>query len=115
MIRAGERPDEMLGVDFGDRMSVRTGAGRARRCIGSSRREPDRRDDRPARDAARRGRPAEPAQPPPAMCFLDIMGYTGLTQEHADAGAAICRALGQVVQRTRSGTGAGRSSGSATA
>ena len=25
---------------------------------------------------------------PPAMCFLDITGYTRLTQEHGDAAAA---------------------------
>ena len=38
---------------------------------------------------------------PPAMCFLDITGYTRLTQEHGDeAGAALAATLGRLVQRT---------------
>jgi adenylate cyclase len=37
---------------------------------------------------------------PPAMCFLDITGYTRLTQEHGDAAAAeLATTLGQIVQR----------------
>jgi adenylate cyclase len=38
---------------------------------------------------------------PPAMCFLDITGYTRLTQERGDAAAAgLAEQLGQLVQRT---------------
>ena len=38
---------------------------------------------------------------PPAMCFLDISGYTRLTQEHGDAaGAQLAEQLGRIVQRT---------------
>jgi adenylate cyclase len=38
---------------------------------------------------------------PPAMCFLDIAGYTRLTQERGDAAAAdLAEQLGRLVQRT---------------
>ena len=38
---------------------------------------------------------------PPAMCFLDIAGYTRLTQERGDAAAAqLAEELGRIVQRT---------------
>ncbi len=38
---------------------------------------------------------------PPAMCFLDVTGYTRLTQEHGDAAAArLAEELGRLVQRT---------------
>ena len=38
---------------------------------------------------------------PPAMCFLDITGYTRLTQERGDAAAAqLAEGLGRLVQRT---------------
>ena len=38
---------------------------------------------------------------PPAMCFLDITGYTRLTQEHGDAAAAdLAETLGVMVERT---------------
>jgi len=40
---------------------------------------------------------------PPAMCFLDITGYTHLTQEHGDAAAAnLADVLARLVQRTSS-------------
>jgi adenylate cyclase len=40
---------------------------------------------------------------PPAMCFLDITGYTHLTQEHGDAAAAkLADALARLVQRSSS-------------
>ena len=38
---------------------------------------------------------------PPAMCFLDITGYTRLTQEHGDVAAAqLAERLGRLAQRT---------------
>ena len=40
---------------------------------------------------------------PPAMCFLDITGYTRLTQERGDeAAAALATTLSRMVQRTSS-------------
>ena len=46
---------------------------------------------------------------PPAMCFLDITGYTRLTQERGDeAAAALATTFSRMVQRTSSHTGAGR-------
>jgi adenylate cyclase len=40
---------------------------------------------------------------PPAMCFLDITGYTHLTQEHGDAAAAkLADVLARLVQRSSS-------------
>ena len=45
---------------------------------------------------------------PPAMCFLDISGYTRLTQEHGDAAAAdLAEQLGRIVHRSRSNTAVG--------
>ena len=54
---------------------------------------------------------------PPAMCFLDITGYTRLTEERGDAAAARARGAARADRpaRHRSGTAAGPSSGSATA
>ena len=38
---------------------------------------------------------------PPAMCFLDVTGYTRLTQERGDEAAAeLAQQLGRLVQRT---------------
>jgi adenylate cyclase len=38
---------------------------------------------------------------PPAMCFLDVTGYTRLTQEQGDTAAAgLAEQLGRLVQRT---------------
>ena len=43
---------------------------------------------------------------PPAMCFLDLSGYTRLTEERGDeAAAAIAATLGQLVQLTAQGRG----------
>ncbi len=53
---------------------------------------------------------------PPAMCFLDITGYTRLTQEQGDSAAAeLAEHLGRLVQRTAIRYGGRPSSGSATA
>ena len=41
-----------------------------------------------------------PAAPPTAMCFLDLSGYTRLTDEHGDEeGAALAGRLADIVQR----------------
>ena len=43
----------------------------------------------------------ETTERPPAICFLDITGYTRLTQEHGDAAAAeLAEQLTRLVQRT---------------
>ncbi|HEX8025227.1 MAG TPA: adenylate/guanylate cyclase domain-containing protein, partial [Candidatus Limnocylindrales bacterium] len=50
----------------------------------------------------------QPAERPPAICFLDITGYTRLTQEQGDAAAAgLAETLARLVKRT-SGAHAGR-------
>jgi class 3 adenylate cyclase len=42
-----------------------------------------------------------PTRRPPAICFLDISGYTRLTHEHGDAAAAdLAEGLGRLVHRT---------------
>lgn len=42
-----------------------------------------------------------PPPHPPAMCFLDITGYTRLTEERGDSAAAdLATRLGQIVERT---------------
>ena len=99
--RAGLRPDEILGVDFGDRMSElsersviamyhlqQTRAWGAS-VIGGV--------EAMLADVGLHTR----VEHPPAMCFLDITGYTRLTQEHGDAAAAeLAERLGHLVQRT---------------
>ena len=43
----------------------------------------------------------EPVERPPAICFLDLSGYTRLTEERGDAAAAdLAARLGRLVQRT---------------
>ena len=49
---------------------------------------------------ARTGRRVK-VERPPAMCFLDITGYTHLTQERGDAAAAdLASKLARLVERT---------------
>ena len=98
---AGKRPDEIMGADFGDRMSVlmeraviamyhlqQTQAWTSGIIEGLEM-------TLAAAGLHRR------LDHPPAMCFLDITGYTRLTQEHGDAAAAqLAEQLGRVVQRT---------------
>jgi adenylate cyclase len=98
---AGQRPDEFLGLDFGDRMSVlaehalmgmyhmqQTQAWTGNIIRGL---------EMMLAAAGLHSR----LDHPPAMCFLDITGYTRLTQERGDAAAAkLAEQLGQLVQRT---------------
>src|SRR6185312_17454659 len=43
---------------------------------------------------------------PPAICFLDVTGYTRLTEVRGDAAAAgLAERLGRIVQRTSVGHG----------
>ena len=58
---------------------------------------------------------ARPSRAPPAMCFLDITGYTRLTQERGDAAAAdLAAGWRGSWSAPRSSMAADRSSGSAT-
>ena len=53
---------------------------------------------------------------PPAMCFLDITGYTRMTEERGDDAAAdLAARLGTLVRRSSQEHGGSRSSGWATA
>ena len=100
-MRAGVRPDEILGVDFGDRMSVLTEqAVIAMYHIQQTRAWTAGIIDGLEMQLAAAGLHSR-LEHPPAMCFLDITGYTRLTQEHGDAAAAsLAEQLGQIVQRT---------------
>jgi len=98
---AGARPDEVLGADFADRMSVlmeravigmyhlqQTQAWSADIIAGL---------EMMLAAAGLHSR----LEHPPAMCFLDIAGYTRLTQERGDVAAAqLAEQLGRLVQRT---------------
>ena len=100
-MEAGKRPDEILGLDFGDRMSVlaeqalmgmyhlqETQAWTANIIEGL---------EMMLAAAGLHSR----LDHPPAMCFLDITGYTRLTQERGDTAAAtLAEQLGRLVQRS---------------
>ena len=100
-MEAGKRPDEILGIEFGDRMSVlaeqaligmyhlqQTKAWTANIIEGI---------EMMLAAAGLHSR----LDHPPAICFLDITGYTRLTQERGDAAAAtLAEQLGRLVQRT---------------
>jgi adenylate cyclase len=105
-MRAGKRPDEIFGDDFGDRMSALTeraviamyhlqqGLAWTGDIISGL--------EFALAEAGLHRRLSHP----PAMCFLDITGYTRLTQEHGDAAAAqLAEQLGRIVQRTAVGHG----------
>jgi adenylate cyclase len=100
-MEAGKRPDEILGVGFANRMSVLS----EQALIGMYHLQ---------QGQAWTGTIIEGLETmlaeaglhsrldhPPAMCFLDITGYTRLTQERGDAAAAqLAEQLGRLVQRT---------------
>lgn len=103
---AGMRPDEILGDEFGDRMSALLEKAviamyhlqQARAWTGSL-------IDTVEGMLAAAGLHSRLAHPP-AMCFLDISGYTRLTQERGDAAAAqLAEQLGRLVQRRTVGYG----------
>ena len=99
-MRAGMRPDEILGIDFGDRMSALS----ERSVIAMYHLQQARAWtagiveglELALSDAGLHSR----LEHPPAMCFFDITGYTRLTEEHGDAAAArLAEQLGRLVQR----------------
>jgi adenylate cyclase len=100
-VRAGRRPDEVLGIDFGDRMSLLTErAVVAMYHLQQTRAWTANIIEGLETQLAAAGLHSR-LEHPPAMCFLDITGYTRLTQEHGDAAAAqLAEQLGRLVQQT---------------
>ena len=99
--RRGVRPDEILGGELGDRMSALT----ERSVIAMYHLQQGRAWTKNIVEGvelqlAAAGLHSRLAHPP-AMCFLDITGYTRLTQERGDAAAAeLAEEMGGVVRRT---------------
>ncbi len=99
--KAGERPDVVAGADFVTRMNVLS----ERAVIEMYRMEQTRTWTANIIDGFETTLSAaglhSRLEHPPAMCFLDITGYTRLTQERGDAAAAdLATKLGRLVQRT---------------
>jgi adenylate cyclase len=98
---AGKRPDEILGADFGDRLSVLAERGivelyRLRQAQAWTANIITALEMQLAAAGL-----YSRLEHPPAMCFLDITGYTRLTQEHGDAAAAdLASQLARLVERT---------------
>ena len=97
--RRGMRPDEILGVEFGDRMSVLSDrAVTAMYHLQQARAWTANILEGVEMQLAAAGLHSR-LEHPPAMCFLDITGYTRLTQERGDAAAArLAEELGAVVR-----------------
>ena len=98
---AGVRPDRILGGDLGDRMSALS----ERAVVGMYHLQ----QTRAWTNNIIEGLESQLAaaglhsrlEHPPAMCFLDITGYTRLTEERGDTAAAeLAEELGRIVQRT---------------
>ena len=98
--RSGKRTDEVLGVDFGDRMSVLTEAGVIAMYHMQQTKAWTRNLVEGVETMLAEAGLHSRLERPPAMCFLDITGYTRLTQERGDAAAAgLAEELGGLVQR----------------
>jgi adenylate cyclase len=99
-MEAGKRPDEILGVDFGDRMSdLSERAVVAMYHLQQTRAWTAGIIEGFEMSLAGAGVHSR-LEHPPAMCFFDISGYTRLTQEHGDAAAArLAEQLGRLVQQ----------------
>jgi class 3 adenylate cyclase len=100
-VAAGKRPDEVLGGEFGDRLSVLS----ERVMIGMYHLQQTRAWSGNIIEGLEAQLTAaglhSRLEHPPAMCFLDITGYTRLTQEQGDSAAAeLAEHLGEIVQRT---------------
>jgi adenylate cyclase len=85
---SGKRPDEVLGIEFGDRMSLLS----ERSVIDMYHLQQTQAWGRNIIEGLEAQLAAAGVhsrlEHPPAMCFLDITGYTRLTQEQGDAAAA---------------------------
>jgi adenylate cyclase len=100
-IEAGTRADQVIGGDLGDRMSALT----ERAVIAMYHLQQTRAWTADIIEGLEMQLAAvglhSRLEHPPAMCFLDITGYTRLTQEQGDEAAAqLAEQLGRVVQRT---------------
>src|SRR5690242_14104494 len=100
-MRAGRRPDEILGAAFGDRMSALT----EHALIAMYHLQQTRAWSTDIIEGVEAQLEAAGVHRrvahPPAMCFLDISGYTRLTEERGDTAAAeIAGQVGRIVQRT---------------
>ncbi|MFL5769143.1 MAG: adenylate/guanylate cyclase domain-containing protein [Chloroflexota bacterium] len=100
-MRRGIRPDEILGGELGDRMSALTERSvLAMYHLQQARAWTENLIEGVEAQLAAAGLHSR-LQHPPAMCFLDITGYTRLTQERGDAAAAqLAEELGVVVRQT---------------
>ena len=100
-MEAGRRPDEILGIEFGDQMAVMMERGIV--AMYHLQQTQAWTTDMIANlemQLAAMGLHSR-LDHPAAMCFLDITGYTQLTQERGDAAAAqLAEQLGRLVQRT---------------
>ena len=100
-MEAGKRPDEILGIEFGDRMAIMM--ERAIMAMYHLQQTQAWTTDMIANlemQLAAMGLHSR-LEHPPAICFLDITGYTQLTQERGDTAAAeLAERLGPLVQRT---------------
>ncbi len=99
-IAAGKRPDQASNPEFGDQMTVLSerammGMYHLRQAQAWSARILTGLESMLAAAGLH-----QRLEHPPAMCFLDITGYTQLTQERGDAAAAqLAEDLGRLVQR----------------
>lgn len=100
-IRAGKRADEILGDPFGDQMSEMTErAVVAMYHLQQARAWTAEIIEVLEQQLAASGLHSR-LERPPAMCFLDISGFTRLTQEQGDAAAAaLAGRLGRIVGQT---------------
>ncbi|HEU4898997.1 MAG TPA: adenylate/guanylate cyclase domain-containing protein [Actinomycetota bacterium] len=100
-MQRGMRADEALGIEFGDRMAVLTEqAVIAMYHLQQARAWSAGIIDGVEQQLAAAGLHRR-LEHPPAMCFLDITGYTRLTQERGDAAAAqLAEELGGIVRQT---------------
>lgn len=98
---AGQRADEILGSDLGDRMSALSEqAVVAMYHLQQTRAWTTNIIEGLETQLADAGLHSV-LQHPPAMCFLDLTGYTRLTEERGDEAAAeLAEELGRIVQRT---------------
>jgi adenylate cyclase len=100
-MEAGKRPDEILGTELGDQMAVMI-----ERAIMAMYHLQETQAWTTALIAGVEMQLAAAGlhnrlDHPPAMCFLDITGYTQLTRERGDAAAAeLAEQLGQLVHRS---------------
>jgi adenylate cyclase len=100
-VAAGKRPDEILGAEFANRMSILA----EQAILGMYHLQQAQAWTRTIIEGLEMQLAAaglhSRLEHPPAMCFLDITGYTRLTQEQGDTAAAgLAEQLGRLVQRS---------------